>query len=434
MSMIHLALNKMRKHSRPVYIEFSNKDIVRSVDEYLKKFQTVYGDDVPSKIFPTYVKDSNNVIVKDTPFSKECKSINLPYDDLNKFKSATNRVLIIGHEVFRNSLEDHILNFAKKLNIPIFTTLLGKSTISEFSRNSIGCVSSLFSDSSVVDEIKKSDCIVTIGMVNTDIESFDFVADISINMDDGIMFENKHVKTLKSTTSSFYELVRSFLVYLDDSDIQSDNCISRWNNIIDTSRLTFKSHDMTSPTKLEYVFDTLGELITEDHIVISDIGESLFGIIDVPMRKGQFLCMAYYTSMSFSVPAAVGVKYAKPHKRPIVVVGDGAFQMTGSEFSSHIRNELNTVILILNNRGYSTEKAIMEGEFNDIHNWRYDKITDLMDGGVGMYISDSSQFRNALETALDDELQSYVLNIEIDPDEQSMAMKNIIETLCKERL
>ena len=434
MSMIHLALNKMRKHSRPIYIEFSNKDIVRSVDEYLKKFQTVYGDDVPSKIFPAYVKDSNNVIVKDTPFSKKCKSINLPYDNLNKFKSASNRVLIIGHEVFRNSLEDHILNFAKKFNIPIFTTLLGKSTISEFSRNSIGCVSGLFSDSSVIDEIKKSDCIVTIGMVNTDIESFDFAADISINMDDGIMFENKHVKTLKSTTSSFYEMVRSFLVYLDDSEIQSDNSISRWTNIVDTSKLSFKSHDMTNPTKLEYVFDTIGELISEDHIVISDIGESLFGIIDVPMRKGQFLCMAYYTSMSFSVPAAVGVKYAKPHKRPIVIVGDGAFQMTGSEFSSHIRNELNTVILILNNRGYSTEKAIMEGEFNDIHNWRYDKITDLMDGGVGMYISDSSQFRNALETALDDVSQSYVLNIEIAPDDQSIAMKNIIETLCKDNL
>jgi indolepyruvate decarboxylase len=311
---------------------------------------------------------------------------------------------------------------------------LGKSTINEFSRNSIGCVSGLFSDVTVIDEIKKSDCIVTIGMVNTDMDAFDFVADISINMDDGIMFVNKHVKTFKSTTSSFYELVRSFLVYLDDSEIQPDNCIDRWNNIIDTSRLTFKSHDMTSPTKLEYVFDVLGELISEDHIVISDIGESLFGIIDVPMRKGQFLCMAYYTSMSFSVPAAVGVKYAKPHKRPIVIVGDGAFQMTGSEFSSHIRNELNTVILILNNRGYSTEKAIMDGEFNDIHNWRYEKITDLMGGGVGLYISDSSQFRSALETALDDESQSYVLNIEIDPDDMSIAMKNIIQVLCKDHL
>jgi indolepyruvate decarboxylase len=154
-------------------------------------------------------------------------------------------------------------------------------------------------------------------------------------------------------------------------------------------------------------------------------------MIDVPVRKGQFLCMAYYTSMSFSVPAAIGVKYAKPHKRPIVIVGDGAFQMTGSEFSSHIRNDLNSVVIILNNRGYSTEKAIMKGEFNNIHNWRYDKITDLMDGGVGMYINNSDEFRDAMSTAFSDESQSYVLNVEIDPDDQSTAMKNIVQVLCK---
>ncbi|MBT3506718.1 MAG: alpha-keto acid decarboxylase family protein [Methylococcales bacterium] len=437
MAMIHLALNQMRVNSRPVYIEFSNKDIVRSVDKYLKKFQMVYGDDIPSKKHPTYVKDTNGIIAKDTPLSKECNSVNLPYEDLDKFKSATDRVLIVGHEVFRHTLEDYILSFAKKLNIPVFTTLLGKSTISEFNRNSIGCVSSLFSDPLVINEIKKSDCIVTIGMINTDIESFDFIADISINMDDGITIKDKHIKTLKATTSSFYELVRSSLVYLGDSVVQSDNCIDKWDNINDgvaATRETMVDFLVnTSPTKLKHVFDTLGTLLTDDHVIISDIGESLFGMIDVPVRKGQFLCMAYYTSMSFSVPAAIGVKYAKPHKRPIVIVGDGAFQMTGSEFSSHIRNDLNSVVIILNNRGYSTEKAIMQGKFNDIHNWRYDKITDLMDGGVGMYIMDSDEFRDAMSTALSDESHSYVLNVEIDPDDQSAAMKNIVQVLCRDR-
>jgi indolepyruvate decarboxylase len=438
MATIHVALNQMRVNSRPVYIEFSNKDVMRPIDNYLSKFKMVYGDDIPSRKHPTYVRDSNGIVTKDTPFAKECKSVNLPYKELDKFKSATNRVLIVGHEVFRNTLEDHILNFAKKLNIPVFTTLLGKSAISEFNSNVVGCVSSLFSDPSVIDEIKKSDCIVTIGMVNTDIESFDFVSDISINMNDGIMFKNKHIKTLKDTTSSFYELVRSSLVYLDDSVVQSGNCVSKWDIINEKVASERQSNGdffgTTSPTKLEHIFDTIGTLLTDDHIVISDIGESLFGMIDVTVRKGQFLCMAYYTSMSFSVPAAIGVKYAKPHKRPIVIVGDGAFQMTGSEFSTHIRNNLNTVVVILNNRGYSTEKAIMEGEFNDIHNWRYDKITELMGGGVGMYITDSDEFRDGMSTALNDEAQSYVLNVEIDPDDQSAAMKNIVQVLCKDRL
>jgi indolepyruvate decarboxylase len=157
-------------------------------------------------------------------------------------------------------------------------------------------------------------------------------------------------------------------------------------------------------------------------------------MIDIPVRKGQFLCMAYYTSMSFSVPGAVGVKYAKPNKRPIIIVGDGAFQMTGSEFSTHIRNNLNTIVIILNNRGYSTEKAIMEGEFNDIHNWSYEKITDLTNGGVGVHVQDSTEFKKVFEMAIADESESYVLNVEIDPEEQSIPMKNIIQKLCIDKL
>ena len=414
MAVIHLALNQMRMHSRPVYIEFSNKDIMRSVDHYLSKFYAVYGRDVP--------------------YNHKPKIVDLPYEGLDKFVHAKNRVLIIGHEVFRNTLEDRILEFSKKLNIPIFTTLLGKSTISEFEPNCLGCVSELFSPASVIEKIKESDCIVALGMVNTDIESFSFGADISINMDDGIRFNNEPIKEFKNSNSGFLELATSFISKFEDIEAQDPAIIDKWNEIVESAKVKSESSEVSSPIKLECVFDSIGRLVTDDHIIISDIGESLFGMIDVPVNKGQFLCMAYYTSMSFSVPGAIGVKYAKPNKRPIVIVGDGAFQMTGSEFSTHIRNNLNTIIIILNNRGYSTEKAIMEGEFNDIHNWSYEKITDLTNGGVGIHVQDSKQFKEVFEMAIEDESESYVLNVEVDPEDQSIPMKNIIQKLCKDNL
>jgi indolepyruvate decarboxylase len=414
MAVIHLALNQMRTHSRPVYIEFSNKDIMKNVDHYLSKFYAIYGRDVP--------------------YNEKTKIVDLPYKGLDKFVNAKNRVLIIGHEVFRNTLEDRILEFAKKLNIPIFTTLLGKSTISEFEPNCLGCVSELFSDISVIDEIKKSDCIVSLGMVNTDVESFSWNADISINMDDGIRFNNEPIKEFKNSNLGFPELVSSFISKFEDIEAQDPSGLYVWNAIVESAKAEVDSSVDSSPIKLECVFDLIGKLVTDDHIIISDIGESLFGMIDVPVSKGQFMCMAYYTSMSFSVPAAVGVKFAKPNKRPIVIVGDGAFQMTGSEFSTHIRNNLNTIVIILNNRGYSTEKAIMEGEFNDIHNWNYEKITDLTNGGVGVHVQDSIQFKEVFEMAIADESESYVLNVEIDPTEQSIPMKSIVQKLCIDNL
>jgi indolepyruvate decarboxylase len=414
MAVIHLALNQMRTHSRPVYIEFSNKDIMKNVDHYLSKFYAVYGRDVP--------------------YNHKPQILDLEYKGLDKFVNAKNRVLIIGHEVFRNTLEDKILEFSKKLNIPIFTTLLGKSTISEFEPNCLGCVSELFSDISVINKIKESDCIVSLGMVNTDVESFSWNADISINMDDGIRFNNEPIKEFKNSNLGFLELVSSFISKFEDIEAQDPSGLYVWNAIVESAKAEVDSSVASSPIKLECVFDLIGKLVTDDHIIISDIGESLFGMIDVPVSKGQFMCMAYYTSMSFSVPAAVGVKFAKPNKRPIVIVGDGAFQMTGSEFSTHIRNNLNTIVIILNNRGYSTEKAIMEGEFNDIHNWSYEKITDLTNGGVGVHVQDSIQFKEVFEMAIADESESYVLNVEIDPEEQSIPMKNIVQKLCIDKL
>ena len=53
--------------------------------------------------------------------------------------------------------------------------------------------------------------------------------------------------------------------------------------------------------------------------------------------------------MGFAVPAAIGAQLANPRLRPIVIVGDGAFQMTGLEISTIIRFALNPIIIVLNN-------------------------------------------------------------------------------------
>jgi TPP-dependent 2-oxoacid decarboxylase len=65
--------------------------------------------------------------------------------------------------------------------------------------------------------------------------------------------------------------------------------------------------------------------------------------------------------MGFAVPAAIGAQLANPRLRPIVIVGDGAFQMTGMEISTISRFSLNPIIIVLNNRGYGTERPMLDG-------------------------------------------------------------------------
>jgi TPP-dependent 2-oxoacid decarboxylase len=85
------------------------------------------------------------------------------------------------------------------------------------------------------------------------------------------------------------------------------------------------------------------------------------------------------------VPAAIGLQLANPQLRPLVLVGDGAFQMTGLELSTVARFGLNPIVIVLNNGGYVTERFILDGPFNDITPWNDYRLPEVLgsDGRVG---------------------------------------------------
>jgi indolepyruvate decarboxylase len=169
-------------------------------------------------------------------------------------------------------------------------------------------------------------------------------------------------------------------------------------------------------------------------VVIADIGDSLFGALDLTIRKRtEFLSPAYYASMGFSVPAAIGAQLARPQLRPIVVVGDGAFQMTGLELSTAIRLNLSPVVLVLNNQGYGAERVIEQAdhEYNDIVDWKYHEVPKILGGGKGFFVKTEKDFIEALNSALQYKEGFSILNIQIDRKDHSPAMERIGKKLFK---
>ena len=106
-------------------------------------------------------------------------------------------------------------------------------------------------------------------------------------------------------------------------------------------------------------------------------------------------------SMGFAVPASIGVALAAKKLRPYVVVGDGAFQMTGTEVSTAVRLGLNPIIFVLNNDGYGTMRRIHEGSFNVITQWDYRKICELVGGGTAVCANTKGELDEAIRCAQD---------------------------------
>src|SRR5208282_27398 len=154
------------------------------------------------------------------------------------------------------------------------------------------------------------------------------------------------------------------------------------------------------------------------------------GVIRRP-RHSEFLSPAYYTSMGFGVPAALGASMANPSPRILVVVGDGAFQMTGMELSTIARYGLNPIVVVLNNHGYTTERFLLEGPFNDIHEWAYHRVPDVLGAGLGLEIRTVGELDRGLETALGNTAGFSLLNVHLDPYDRSPALERLASRLSK---
>ena len=161
-------------------------------------------------------------------------------------------------------------------------------------------------------------------------------------------------------------------------------------------------------------------------IVIADPGDALFAASELVVhRHTEFLSPAYYTSMGFAVPAAVGAQIARRRLRPVVFVGDGAFQMTGTELSTAVKYGLNPIVLVLNNKGYTTERFIKDGPFNDVHEWSYHLWPQLLRDGWGCEVHTEGELEAALAYARRYTHSFSILNVHLDPYDRSNALERL---------
>ena len=115
----------------------------------------------------------------------------------------------------------------------------------------------------------------------------------------------------------------------------------------------------------------------------------------------------------------------------LVIVGDGAFQMTGMELSTIARHGLNPIVVVLNNHGYTTERFLLDGPFNDIQDWAYHKIPEVVGAGLGLEVRTVGELDGALEAALENVESFSLLNVHLDPYDRSPALERLAQRLSK---
>ncbi|NOV28681.1 alpha-keto acid decarboxylase family protein [Methylomonas sp. ZR1] len=338
---------------------------------------------------------------------------------LSKAKSP---MIVAGVELHRRGLQSALADFVERTGLPVVATLTGKSVMSERHPAYLGIYEGAMSSEAVRDRVEKSDLLLMLGVTLNEIDTGIYTAKL-----------NSH-STIRAALN---EVVISAHRYPGIALEDFLGALAGSANASGASRVSIpepsRNHafpESDRPITTARLVERLNSALSNDMIVVCDVGDCLFAAIDLRVHEqSEFLASAFYTTMGFAVPAALGAQIARPDRRALILVGDGAFQMTGTELSTHARLGLNPIVVVFNNDGYSTERCILEGPFNDINPWRFDRLGELFGPLAGYDARTEAEFEEALLIALNNQSMPSIINVHLASDDSSEAMKRLAEHL-----
>jgi indolepyruvate decarboxylase len=339
--------------------------------------------------------------------------------------AAKQPVIIAGVEIHRFGLQDMVIELAERHGIPMCATLLGKSVVNEKHPLYLGVYEGAMGREDVRQFVESSDCVILLGAFMTDINLGLYTAHL-----DPAKCVYVTSEKLRIRHHHFHDVLLSdFLKGLNKASLHPARATLPRVRADEEAPLKI---DATAAVTVRHLFRRIDALLDDSMVIVADVGDSLFASADLTMhQRTDFLSPAYYTSMGFAVPAAIGVQVADRSRRPIVVVGDGAFQMTCLELSTAVKLGFNPIVLVLNNKGYTTERFLQEGPFNDIPTWSYHRLPELLGGGWGFEVKTEGELDQALKAAINNQDTFSLLNIHLQPNDISPALARLAKRLSK---
>lgn len=339
-------------------------------------------------------------------------------------KAARQPVVLADVEVHRFGLQSELLRLAQKTNIPVAATILGKSVIGETHPFYLGVYEGAMGREDVRRYVESSDCVIMLGAFMADTNLGVFTARLDPARSICATSEKLSIRYHTYEEVRFNDFVRGLL--------RTKLRRRALGSIPHPPHPAVLKTMPGRPITVRRLFERLNAFLDDSTVVVADVGDVLFGASDLYIHhRAEFLGPAYYTSMGFAVPASIGVQLANPKSRPLVLVGDGAFQMTGMELATAARYGLNPIVVVFNNAGFGTERPMQDGPYNDVATWRFHRLPEVFGVGRSFLSRTEDELDRALNAARDHRDSFVLIEVKLDPHDCSPALQRLTERLGK---
>jgi indolepyruvate decarboxylase len=290
---------------------------------------------------------------------------------LEKLSAAKSPAFLLDIDVMRFGVSAQIMELAERFHMHVATLNCAKGAVPESSPQYVGTYGGIASGPVARQAIEGSDCLLTIGY-----------------------------RRIESTTGFFTDKLPAPTIHLNstyvdsaDKNFQGVHLKELLQSIVGTSSSILTKHQAPHPpkqvafipsndplTQAEYWKAIQNFLRPGDVIVVEDGASSAgFGRLTLPDGCTYITGAYVWCSIGYATGALLGAILATPGRRHILLTGEGSLQMTVQELSTIMRHDLKPFISVINNSGYTVERAVLgkSAKYNDIANWRYSELPHI---------------------------------------------------------
>ncbi len=327
---------------------------------------------------------------------------------LELIEEAERPLILAGHGVMMSGAMKVLIDFVEKTQIPVTTTLLGIGGVPASHPLNLGMMG-MHGEAWVNNAIQEADLLLAFGMrfddrVTGNLKTYAVNAkkihveidpteiDKNVQVDVGIVGDLR--ETLEILLPRLTQKKHAaWLEHIDE--LKGDSAVRDIQNLPDSGAL-YAAH----------VINDLWRFTGGEPIVVTDVGQHQMWEAQYFKHEEPFTLITSggLGTMGFALPAAIGVRFARPEEEIWAIVGDGGFQMTQAELSTCAQEGIKLNVAIINN-GYlgmvrQWQEFFYERRYaaTPMHNPDFVKLADAH-GLAGLRVEERGQVEDAVRWA-----------------------------------
>jgi len=332
---------------------------------------------------------------------------------------ATSPVLMVGVEVRRFRLEHKVASLARRLGLPVVSGLMGRGLLAEDDAPMAGTYLGIAGQPEVTKLVEGSDGLFLLGEIICDTNFA--VSQTRIDMRRTIQALDGRV------TLGFHTYPDIPLAALVDRMLER---LPGPDKAFTVTRPAYPrglvaDGQAITPNDIATAVNDL--LLAHGRMPIAcDVGDCLFTAIDI--EPTALVAPGYYATMGYGVPAGLGLQ-AAAGSRPLVLVGDGAFQMTGWELGNCVRYGWDPIVILFNNASWEMLRAFQpESAFNSLDRWNFASMAAGM-GGEGVRVQTRAELRQALDRAMSTRGRFQLIEVSLERGAMSSTLARFVSAV-----